>query len=113
MVWGHKTAMNMVGSEAATLPLRKWLAALLMSAMLLAGMLMAANSTAWRVSAAGTEDMVSYTVRPGDTLWEYAAQATPEGGDVNDTLDELMRLNHLDSVQLSVGQRIMVPSGDD
>ena len=55
------------------------------------------------------ESMVTYTVQPGDTLWGYAANATPAGGDVNDSIDVLMRINHLDSVALSVGQQIRVP----
>ena len=55
------------------------------------------------------ESMVTYTVQPGDTLWGYAADATPAGGDVNDSIDALMKINHLDSVALSVGQQIRVP----
>ena len=50
-----------------------------------------------------------YTVQPGDTLWRYAASITPEGGNVGDTLDELMRLNNLDTVSLHAGQRLIVP----
>lgn len=57
----------------------------------------------------GSEAMVTYTVQPGDTLWGYAAHATPVGGDVNDSIDALMKINHLDSVALSVGQQIKVP----
>lgn len=54
-------------------------------------------------------EFVTYTVQPGDTLWSYAARATPSGGDVNDSIDTLMRINHLDSVSLDVGQRLKVP----
>lgn len=52
---------------------------------------------------------VVYTVQPGDTLWRYAASITPEGGNVGDTVDELMRLNNLDTVSLHAGQRLIVP----
>ena len=52
---------------------------------------------------------VTYTVRPGDTLWFYAAAITPAGGDVSVTVDELVRLNDLDGVALQVGQSIRVP----
>ena len=45
----------------------------------------------------------------GDTLWRYAASITPEGGNVRDTVDELMRLNNLDTVSLHAGQRLIVP----
>lgn len=61
--------------------------------------------TAW----SGPETTVTYTVQPGDTLWSFAVRATPAGGDVNDSLDALMRINHLDSSTLEVGQRIEVP----
>ena len=46
-------------------------------------------------SAPDSTAVVVYTVQPGDTLWRYAASITPEGGNVGDTVDELMRLNTL------------------
>ena len=54
-------------------------------------------------------EVTSYTVAPGDTLWSYAERITPRGGDVSETVDELKRLNHLDTSSLRVGQRIVVP----
>ena len=54
-------------------------------------------------------EVVSYIVQPGDTLWEYAEQITPQGGDVRDTVDELIALNNLDSSVLQAGQRLFVP----
>ena len=57
----------------------------------------------------GGRFVVVYTVQPGDTLWRYAASITPEGGNVGDTVDELMRLNNLDTVSLHAGQRLIVP----
>ena len=45
---------------------------------------------------------------PG-ALWGYAARITPDGGNVADTVDELVRLNNLDSVSLRAGQRLIVP----
>jgi len=50
-----------------------------------------------------------YTVQPGDTLWKYASGITREGGNVGDTVDELMRLNGLDTASLHAGQRLIVP----
>ncbi|WP_318644440.1 LysM peptidoglycan-binding domain-containing protein [Bifidobacterium saimiriisciurei] len=61
-------------------------------------------------SATGPMEVTCYTVGPGDTLWSYAQGVTPHGGNVNDTVDELMRLNQLDSPSLQVGQRIVVPA---
>ena len=46
---------------------------------------------------------------PGDTLWSYASAITPDGGDVRDTIDDLISLNHLDGVSLQVGQQLKVP----
>lgn len=60
-------------------------------------------------SAPDSTAVVVYTVQPGDTLWRYAASITPEGGNVGDTVDELMRLNNLDTVSLHAGQRLIVP----
>ena len=60
-------------------------------------------------SAPDSTAVVVYTVQPGDTLWRYAASITPEGGNVGDTVEELMRLNNLDTVSLHAGQRLIVP----
>ncbi|WEV66244.1 MULTISPECIES: LysM peptidoglycan-binding domain-containing protein [unclassified Bifidobacterium] len=60
-------------------------------------------------SATGEANVVSYTVRPGDTLWSYARQITPESKNVGDTVAQIMDLNQLDSAQLQPGQRIVVP----
>lgn len=60
-------------------------------------------------SATGPVEVVTYSVRPGDTLWSYAREATPQGGDVSDTVSRLMKLNNLDSAALQPGQTILVP----
>ncbi|NEG54372.1 LysM peptidoglycan-binding domain-containing protein [Bifidobacterium sp. SMA15] len=60
-------------------------------------------------SASGPVEVTSYTVQPGQSLWTYAEMATPEGGDVSSTVDELMRLNGMDGSALRAGQRIIVP----
>lgn len=61
-------------------------------------------------SESGAIAVVNYTVRPGDTLWSYAASITPEGADVSQTVRELVTLNNLDTVSLIPGQRILVPA---
>ena len=61
-------------------------------------------------SATLPSEVMSYTVRPGDTLWSYAASITPQGGDVSETVEALMDLNHFDSPALTAGQRIIVPA---
>ena len=49
----------------------------------------------------------SYTVRPGDTLWEIA-QRTGADGDVRDAVAELAEVNGGDVVQ--VGQVLTIPA---
>lgn len=78
---------------------------LMVLAWCLAGLMMPARAQ----SDPGATPVVVYTVQPGDTLWGYAARITPDGGNVADTVDELVRLNNLDSVSLRAGQRLIVP----
>ncbi|WP_125979506.1 LysM peptidoglycan-binding domain-containing protein [Bifidobacterium goeldii] len=52
---------------------------------------------------------MSYIVQPGDTLWSYAEDITPKGGDVRDTVDDLIAMNGLDDMTLHAGQKIIVP----
>ncbi|MFR0569635.1 LysM peptidoglycan-binding domain-containing protein [Bifidobacterium apri] len=52
---------------------------------------------------------VTYTVQAGDTLWRYAQETTPAGGDVNQKIDEIVRLNNLQSTGLKPGETIVVP----
>lgn len=59
-------------------------------------------------SALQTSTM-SYIVQPGDTLWSYAEDITPKGGDVRDTVDDLIAMNGLDDMTLHAGQKIIVP----
>lgn len=60
-------------------------------------------------SEIGATAVTSYTVRPGDTLWSYAASITPQGQDIQQTVSDLIALNDLDSSALEAGQRIIVP----
>lgn len=52
---------------------------------------------------------VTYTVQEGDTLWRYAQETTPAGRDVNQKIDEIVRLNNLQSTSLKPGETIVVP----
>ncbi|WP_425350871.1 LysM peptidoglycan-binding domain-containing protein [Bifidobacterium colobi] len=83
-------------------------------AMLVALMVAWFSVSAWTAQIArsdvGASNVTSYTVKPGDTLWSYAARITPQGHDVSETVDELIALNDLDSGSLRAGQRIVVPN---
>lgn len=49
------------------------------------------------------------TVQQGQTLWQIAAEANPEG-DVRDTVDDIMRMNSLPSAgDLQLGSDLAVP----
>lgn len=51
-------------------------------------------------------------VEPGQSLWSIASDLT-EGGDVRTTMREIERLNALDTVALSAGQKLRVPVSTD
>lgn len=48
-------------------------------------------------------------IQPGETVWQIASDIHP-GGDLRDTVDDIMRLNHLDSAAgLQIGTEIRLP----
>ena len=47
-------------------------------------------------------------VEPGQSLWSISSELTTEG-DVRSTMREIERLNALDTVALSAGQKLRVP----
>jgi Tfp pilus assembly protein FimV len=49
-------------------------------------------------------------VGSGDTLWDIASQLA-DNGDVRSMMTEIEQLNALDSSDLQVGQRLVVPAG--
>lgn len=67
-----------------------------------------------RASAEGTvsaQEVQRHVVAPGETLWRIAAGITEPGHDVRDSVDRLVRLNHLPNASLMAGQVIVVPVG--
>ncbi|MBV8150224.1 MAG: LysM peptidoglycan-binding domain-containing protein [Candidatus Eremiobacteraeota bacterium] len=49
------------------------------------------------------------TVRPGDNLWSLVAARTPDGADVQATLDRVVSENHLAGATLHPGQKLRIP----
>ena len=49
---------------------------------------------------------VTYTVKPGDTLWEIASDMTAEGDDVRVLVQEVRRLNDLSTSLIMPGQKL-------
>ena len=78
----------------------------LIALSLLAGM---PAFTGMHAYAATRETVQTVTVKQGDTLWALAAARTAAGGNVNDMLDRIVAVNHLQGGDLSAGQRIQIP----
>jgi nucleoid-associated protein YgaU len=55
-------------------------------------------------------EVVSYTVQPGETLWQIAAGVAVPGEDVRNVIVELQDLNGLPSAELAAGQRLVLPA---
>ena len=51
----------------------------------------------------------SMVVHQGDTLWSIAAELTPKGGDVRQTIALIKSLNQLEGVGLVAGDQLWVP----
>lgn len=56
-------------------------------------------------------EVVTVTVRSGDTLWSLAREYGPGGVDIRETIDWIQRENGLSTPVLRPGQRIVVPVG--
>ena len=51
----------------------------------------------------------TYTVSSGETLWSIAANLTPQGRDVRDTMAAIQEVNAMDGAQLKAGEQILLP----
>ena len=51
----------------------------------------------------------TYTVSSGETLWSIAANLTPQGRDVRDTMAAIQEVNAMDGAQLTAGEQILLP----
>jgi LysM repeat protein len=78
--------------------------------MLSVGFVLASGSVA--TERAGTPDPTRVVmVGSGDTLWDIAADLAP-AGDTRAMMEEIERLNALDSSMVSVGQELIVPADE-
>ncbi|WP_323792237.1 LysM peptidoglycan-binding domain-containing protein [Nocardioides sp.] len=64
------------------------------------------------VSLASEEPQPTETIQvlPGDTLWDISSDLSDDG-DVRSMMRHIEQLNSLDTVSLTVGQRLEVPLG--
>lgn len=78
-------------------------------AVIVALMVAFGSGTAATSEAGVIVDTTTITVQPGQTLWSIAAAANP-GGDIRDTVDDIVRLNSLaDGQSLQMGTPLAVP----
>lgn len=79
-----------------------------LAAIILLGVTLGDSTTA--TSQSGTPAAThTITVKAGETLWQIAAAANPNG-DIRDTVDDIMKLNSLPSAAgLQMGRDLAVP----
>ncbi|HEV3156744.1 MAG TPA: LysM peptidoglycan-binding domain-containing protein [Candidatus Baltobacteraceae bacterium] len=49
------------------------------------------------------------TVQAGDALWSIAARYTKDGDSIDDTLDQIRAVNHLNSTTVRPGETLRIP----
>jgi LysM repeat protein len=62
-----------------------------------------------RLYAASPERFTTATVQRGDSLWSLAAKYTADGGNVQDTIDQITVANHLTAPTIQAGQTLKIP----
>jgi hypothetical protein len=76
-------------------------------------LVVAVGALAGRPALAGPETsatpVADHVVRPGETLWGIAGEVAPSA-DRRDTVAQIIKLNGLDSAQVTAGQRLSVPA---
>lgn len=62
-----------------------------------------------RLYAASTARYATVTVQPGDTLWSIASAHTGESNDIQETIDRISAVNHLNGATLQPGEHLRIP----
>jgi predicted Zn-dependent protease len=62
-----------------------------------------------RLYAASPQHYTTVTVRPGDTLWGLAAAHSSPSADVQEIVDRITDVNHLQSGALQPGEHLRIP----
>lgn len=82
---------------------------LLTLAVLVGAFSVGRGSASRAVAAAPVSARAVVSVAVGDTLWSIAREVRPQA-DPRSVVEELVKLNHLDSRPLEAGQRLLVPA---
>lgn len=72
------------------------------------GVVAGGEALASRADSAPAGEFSTIVVEPGDSLWSIAVDVAP-GSDPRDVIDEIVRLNALNSSSVDAGQRISIP----
>ena len=62
-----------------------------------------------RLYAATPERFTTVTIQRGENLWSVASRYTPEGANVQDTIDQISATNHLTRPTIIAGQKLQIP----
>jgi nucleoid-associated protein YgaU len=62
-----------------------------------------------RLYAASPGHLQTVTVQRGDSLWAIAEHLTADGASVQDTVDTIVAVNHLNGAGLVPGQHLRIP----
>ena len=62
-----------------------------------------------RLYAAAPEHFADVTVVRGENLWTIADRYTPNGGNVQETIDDIMAVNHLRVSVVQPGEHLKIP----
>ncbi len=57
------------------------------------------------------EEIISYTIAPGQTLWSIAREYTPNSKDIRETIYEIKQLNNMTDSTIYPGQTIQIKKG--
>jgi predicted Zn-dependent protease len=107
----HRHLRLVQAPETTVLKLtRRGRVAVLLAALLTMAVLVVAlgSSTTATDGAGDPVPAQMVTVQAGDTLWKLATEANPNG-DIRQTVDDIMRLNSLDTAHLPMGDEVAVP----
>jgi nucleoid-associated protein YgaU len=62
-----------------------------------------------RLYAASAQHYTTVTVQPGDTLWGLASARSGPSADVQEIVDRITEVNHLQSGALQPGEHLRIP----
>ena len=110
---GAKTPVNRHDSRVRLTPRGRFLARLAvitsLSVLLLSGFAAVTGASAGSTDTAIPTPYIKVSVKPGETLWSFAASIAPDG-DRRSLVADIVEVNRLKSPELQAGQKIYIPT---